>query len=114
MEEFKFKIHAVEQIKNYNNLDNIILSIHWSYYMILNTEERKAVRSLNGFLDLDVPESSEGFIPIEQIDANVLTDWMTQRLDVPAMQTRLRFLMNEEILPTFNQMIQGLEKLNNI
>ena len=112
MEEFKFKIHAVEQIKQYNGMDNVILSIHFSYYLILDTEERKAARSLNRFLDLDIPQTSEGFIPIENIDANTLIGWISDKLDIPAMQERLRVLINQEILPTFNQMIEGINKLN--
>jgi len=112
MEEFKFKIHAVEQTKQYNGMDNVILSIHFSYYLILNTEERKAVRSLNRFLDLDIPQTPDTFVPIENIDADILIGWITDKLDVPAMRERLRFLINQEILPTFNQMIEGINKLN--
>jgi hypothetical protein len=112
MEEFKFKIHGVEQTKQYNGMDNVILSIHFSYYLILDTEERKAARSLNRFLDLDIPQTSEGFIPIENIDANTLIGWISDKLDIPAMQERLRVLINQEILPTFNQMIEGINKLN--
>ena len=81
MEEFKFKIHGVEQTKQYNGMDNVILSIHWSYYLILDTEERKAARSLNGSLNLDLPQVSDVFVPIENIDANILIGWITDKLE---------------------------------
>lgn len=114
MEEFKFRIHGVEQTKQYNGMDNVILSIHWSYYLILDTEERKAARSLRGVLDLDLPEVADNFVPIENIDANTLISWITNKLDVSAMQERLRILINQDILPNFNQMIEGINKLNNV
>lgn len=113
MEDFRFRIHGVEQIKSVNGLDNVIVSVAWTYYLFLNTEERRAMRSLSGTLSLDIPETSEGFVPVENINANTIIGWVENALDVPAMQERLRFLIAQEMVPTFTSIIEGLNVLNN-
>lgn len=116
-EKFLFTIHSVEKI-NYNGLEDVIISIQWSYNYFLNTPESRDLRSVRGNYTLDMPEPGN-FTPLSSVDYEILKTWMTtssssfsNQLDLVQLEQRLRFLMNSEILPTFTNMIEGLNKLN--
>lgn len=113
MEEFGFRINNVQQIKNINNLQDVIASVSWMYYLKLDTEDRKAMRSISGVLILDVPDTNEGFIPVENINANTIISWVENALDIPAMQERLRLFMDHEMVPPHQSIIESLNEFNN-
>jgi len=116
-EKFKFVIHSVEKI-DHNDLTDVITSINWSYYYFVESPERNAMRSVSGMFKLELPDSAN-FVEIANINHDVLLSWMqasdttlSKKLDIAAMDQRLKFMMDMEIRPTIVNMIQGLDKLN--
>lgn len=116
-EKFILKIHHVEKM-DYDGLTDIIIAIHWTYFYFIESDERNAMRSINGVYNLFLPDA-DNFIPITDVTVDQLASWMqfspspfNQRLNFEAMQERLRFMMTGEIRPTIASMIEGLGKLN--
>lgn len=109
--DFKLQISFVEKIKEYNGLTDIISSIHWTYMCIDHTDTYKKLRTLRGVTHMDLP-AAESFTPIEQVDYNILNNWLTSVVDFDALKEKLKFMLTIEMQPVSSSMIAGTNALN--
>ena len=109
--EFSLRINRAEKIKEYNGMEDIIHSVHWTYVVTEFTSERQSLRAIHGVENLELP-TSENFTPISSVDYYVLKGWLESVLDFKALQDRLAFLLSVQMNPHAVNIIEGLDKLN--
>ena len=99
-----FELFGLEKLQSENGLDDVLISVHWAYYL---RTETPAIRIVRGITYLDTPESSS-FVPFSELTKEQVIGWLESKLDIPALQQRLIYLsqFNEqpEMAPAiFNQ-----------
>jgi len=109
--KFSFRINRVEKIKEYNGMEDIIHSVHWTYVVTEFTPERQSLRAIHGVENLELP-NSENFTPLSSVDYYVLKGWLETVLDFKALEDRLAFLLSVEMNPHALNIIEGLDKLS--
>ena len=99
MTNFNWIISAMECKKHEQDLNNIIILIHWRYNATSEIQQKSYFAETYGATILPTP-SIENFIPYEQITKQQVISWLETLIDVPAMQLSLDADIELQINPT--------------
>ena len=82
--EYKFIISALEVASKKENLNNVVVTIHWRYELTkgdhtVDTYGAHTFESIN----------TTGFIKYEDITENIVISWLQNDLDVTALELNL-------------------------
>lgn len=88
--EYKFIISALEIAQKKENLDNVIVTIHWRYELTkgINTVDTYGAHTFESI-------NTTGFIKYEDITENIVISWLQNDLDVTALELNLIKQMEE-------------------
>ena len=98
-----FELFGLEKLQSENGLEDVLISVHWAYYL---RTETPVIRIVRGITYLDAPEQGS-FVPFSELTKEQVISWLESKLDIPALQQRLIYLseFNEQpdmVPPTFN------------
>lgn len=65
--------------KNTDNLENVIYSISWTYTALDLTKNMPT--SISSNISLEIPVSSENFIPYEQLTESQVINWIKENVN---------------------------------
>jgi hypothetical protein len=82
--EYKFIISAFEVAPKKENLDNVVITIHWRYQL---TKENNVVDTYGAHTFETI--SDTGFIKYEDLNENVVISWLQNELDITALELNL-------------------------
>lgn len=84
MTKFKWIISAMECIKKDGDLQDVVITIHWRYL----AERDEVSTDMYGATSMPLP-TGEDFTPYEELTKDQVTGWLTNVLDVDAMEESL-------------------------
>lgn len=84
MTKFKWIISAMECIKKDGDLQDVVITIHWRYL----AERDEVSTDMYGATSMPLP-TGEDFTPYEDLTKDQVTGWLTNVLDVDAMEESL-------------------------
>jgi len=98
MTNFNWIISAMECKKHEQELNNVIILIHWRYNATREIEGKSYFAETYEATILPTP-SSENFIPYEQLTKQQVISWLETLIDVPTMQLSLEADIELQINP---------------
>lgn len=84
MTKFKWVISAMECVKKDGDLQDVVITIHWRYL----AERDEVSTDMYGATSMPLP-TGEDFTPYEDLTKDQVTGWLTNVLDVDAMEESL-------------------------
>lgn len=84
MTKFKWIISAMECVKKDGDLQDVVITIHWRYL----AERDEVSTDMYGATSMPLP-TGEDFTPYEDLTKDQVTGWLTNVLDVDAMEESL-------------------------
>lgn len=88
--EYKWTISALDTLRSANGLSDIVQVIHWRYI----AKEDTYYTETYGAVSLDPPEA-ENFTAFNDLTEEQVVAWLSNKLDVPAMQLQLQKSLEE-------------------
>ena len=82
--EYKFIISAFEVAPKKENLDNVVVTIHWRYQLTkdINTVDTYGAHTFTSF-------DTTGFVKYEDLTENIVISWLQNELDITALELNL-------------------------
>jgi hypothetical protein len=84
MTNFKWVISAMECIKKQDNLNDVVITIHWRY----QAEKDGVSTDMYGATSMPLP-TGEDFTPFDELTKDQVCGWLEATLDVPTMEENL-------------------------
>jgi len=82
--EYKFIISALEVAPRKEDLDNVVITIHWRYQL---TKDINVVDTYGAHTFKTITNS--GFIKYEDLTENVVISWLQNELDITELELNL-------------------------
>lgn len=73
--------------KNTDNLENVIYVITWTYTALDLTNNTPTAITSN--INLEIPTSSEGFIPYEQLAESQIINWLKENVNIERLNEKI-------------------------
>jgi hypothetical protein len=71
------KIEQIKYIESLDNFSDVVIQLNWNYSL-------EGFQSISGTLEL--PSPSDNFIPIEQLDQDIMIGWVIAMVNPEATQ----------------------------